>query len=651
MALPLKSMDFLVTRHDVANDKPCYIDKLSNDILVDEVFKYLDAFDILRLRQVSRLYYYLTHHSAIWKRLLRTIDVPIPPFPPSANYSLEKLTGFEVERAVVRAVSLERDWKKEKPAYRMWWSFCAHHEVLSMVMLPGGRYLIASVSDKKRTRYSIVLFAMDSVLAGAFALAKTNTITEAYNLQARYMTIQGERGIVISYVRKRCKKRTKKSASSSEHGVDKEEPPIKYHECISLHVQLSSLDILVDSRLEPGSEEFIEFAKAQPPPFQMLAMVRASASLGVPSLDNIFGSPYLAIPQGNNKIVFKNLNGGAGSTLNCGPTAVAPIEKHTILAIRLVPAGNKILVARRICPDNAEPLLSVEYFNVIISGKVSTEVHQFNTDQMFSFDANAEIAQISDHGIPPREDDSVMGDLYDCPEVCTPRPISVYFTLKSGPILLRLTLFPKRKTDAPPASSPKGFPTSPTSPTQTLSHARTYGAYKYPLPELRILSYLSWDCHGMEVRVLPGSYRAIAYLVKKGKDGDVPSVSHCFRYYDPASRSADAAANVDELDAAAVEAVVNGLQPPKREIVKQFRIPRRALKSVRALAWDENIGRLCIASGDGTCIQVFDFAHASTVEHTDEGIERWPVPVHLDPNPDAILTPRPMLPTKTGLGE
>ncbi|KAL6303938.1 hypothetical protein BKA93DRAFT_734009 [Sparassis latifolia] len=329
--LSLKSLDFLISRLTAPpNGRPCYISNLSHDTLVDQIFIYLDVFDILRLRLVNKLYYYLTHHTAIWKRFLQNAEVPLPLLPPTSRYSLQNINGLEAERVVLRGVSLEERWKSGNLDYMFSWEFYAHHHILSMAMLPGGHYIVASVTNNARSQYSLIIFVVDSTLAGAWVVARTDTITKAYHVQAKYMTIGDERGIVVAYIRRNYRRFKDMwsgvdiSQYSADHEIDPP-VPIKY-ECVCLHVPLSSLEILGDSRIVPGSEDYLRHAKAQPAPFRPLATVQTRSPLGIPSLDEIFGSPYLAVAKDRNKIVFKKLDGGPATTLHCDATLEGPIE-------------------------------------------------------------------------------------------------------------------------------------------------------------------------------------------------------------------------------------------------------------------------------------------------------------------------------------
>jgi hypothetical protein len=149
--------------------------------------------------QVNKRLYALTHESVIWKRLLRCMNIPLPPLPPTSRHSIAALNNLEVERLLIRAVSLKKNfqWVKPEPFYAL--GVQAFHRIQSMVILPGGKYLVASVKDDIRDCYAIMIFVLDYRIGGALAIAKTTTPTKAYNLQAKYMAYQDQKGIMVSY--------------------------------------------------------------------------------------------------------------------------------------------------------------------------------------------------------------------------------------------------------------------------------------------------------------------------------------------------------------------------------------------------------------------------------------------------------------------
>lgn len=68
-----------------------------------------------------------------------------------------------------------------------------------MVILPGGAHLVASVREETRNSFALVVFVLDYRNGGALPLAKADTPTQAYNLQAKYMKLHGQSGIMIAY--------------------------------------------------------------------------------------------------------------------------------------------------------------------------------------------------------------------------------------------------------------------------------------------------------------------------------------------------------------------------------------------------------------------------------------------------------------------
>lgn len=151
------------------------------------------------------------------------MNITPPPLPPSKRYKdLENLTGFEAERMVIRAISFHNNWKSEAPKVYGMRSYMLHHNVLSMVVLPGGKHLVASVADYTYTHYFLMVLVMDYRHGGLVPLAKVATDTKAYNVRAKYMTVRGTAGIVIGYTRREFHSNARVSA--------------KFVSCLLLHI-------------------------------------------------------------------------------------------------------------------------------------------------------------------------------------------------------------------------------------------------------------------------------------------------------------------------------------------------------------------------------------------------------------------------------
>ena len=71
-----------------------------------------------------------------------------------------------------------------------------------MALLPGGQYMVASVTDRSRTRFSIEVFTSDFGYSMGIPIARVDTRTKAYHLRVKYMAVDGVQGITIAYVRR-----------------------------------------------------------------------------------------------------------------------------------------------------------------------------------------------------------------------------------------------------------------------------------------------------------------------------------------------------------------------------------------------------------------------------------------------------------------
>jgi hypothetical protein len=84
------------------------------------------------------------------------------------------------------------------------WRFSAYGDVMSMKIVPGGKYVVASVREGTN-RYALILFMMEHRVKMAYPVAKIATPSKAYKLEAKYMRYESEMGIMISYVRREPK--------------------------------------------------------------------------------------------------------------------------------------------------------------------------------------------------------------------------------------------------------------------------------------------------------------------------------------------------------------------------------------------------------------------------------------------------------------
>ncbi|EMD32513.1 hypothetical protein CERSUDRAFT_77231 [Gelatoporia subvermispora B] len=587
-----------------------HIQRLSAELLC-MVADYLDIFDILRLRQINKLFYDFTHHGHIWKRLLRDAQVPLPPLPPTTRHSFERLTSLEAERLLTRAYSIDKVWESDNPYPYSRWAFPAHTQILSMVVLPGGQYMVASVTDDRQYHYGIMVYVMDHRLGGCVALAKAATATKAFNLQAKYMPVcdadgVAERGIMISFVRRDFKYRVHRNSGVdiSQYTGDAIDPevPLKY-ECVTLHISLKQLEVLGDPRFPQNSEEWIRHARRQPHPFKTLALIRTRSILGIPALDEIDGIPYVAVPKLPDRIVFKNLNGGPASVLRCNNTEPYPDKQHTIRAIRMLPCQNQVLVVREIgAPLEGEHVL--EIYDIIPPGDELTELARDATDiEWLETDTIGVLSgiQLSDHGLPTTLDASFH-------TARAPQPITLWAHrhLRLAPQdtqrgrhpyaysgLLRAVLYPERTPE---------------------------GGYRYTLERLAPLRAIPL-AGGYVLHALVGAQRSLVYMTHEEDLRATPRVRGLRRFCDPGLVSYEAAlARAD-----------------KECFTRKIKVPKDVeWGAVAAMAWDESIGRLCVAEWMSDVVHVLDFSHAPML---DEEGKRVPVPHELENDPDVDMTP------------
>lgn len=354
----------------------CSLISLPNEMLVEEMMFRLDVEDILTLRrvrilwlilpfrlpnlnfvQVNKLFFQLSHTPVIWKRLLRLMNIVPPPLPPSKRYNMEFLTGLEAQKMVIRSISFNNNWRSQTPRVYNTRSIALQHNVLSMVVLPGGKHLAASVANKDCTAYSLMVLVVDRQ-GGVVPLATMPTTTKAYRLQAKYMTVNGTSTIVIGYVRREfygnlpsrlvaflstdipavnivCDSLNPDPSHYGDENTIDPPFPLRY-ECTAVSISLETLEDLSDPNNPPGSSEFLQRAKARPSPFSRLSTIRTRSPLTTVDLAIVGGVPYLAVVKSHESIVFKNLNTRSVSSL----TIRRWQECETVVRIFHVPYDN-----------------------------------------------------------------------------------------------------------------------------------------------------------------------------------------------------------------------------------------------------------------------------------------------------------------------
>ncbi|KAI6048065.1 hypothetical protein EDC04DRAFT_51039 [Pisolithus marmoratus] len=605
---------------------PLSLNALSDDVLI-EVFSYLDVEDIMSLRSVNKLYYNLTHQGIIWKRFLKRIGPNAPQLPPSSRYSSRFLTSFEAERLVVRAITLDMNWVSSRPSTLFRKSFLAHRLVQSMVVLPGGKYMVASVSNWAKNLYSLCVFALDHRVGGIVPLAETPVKQKAYNIRAKYMTVDGNPSIVIAYVRR---KKFGRISNESSRNVDpsiyheirnnprlKIDPPIPLqYVCSCIQISLDALDALADPRLDRGSSEFFEFAGSQPPPFRLLSVLRSSSEFGVVDLTIIDDIPTLAVVKGSETIVFKQLTGmGSVTTMVCAREEMNSTLMYRICNIRILPHQREILVIRAITditptatsdprrpPAKPPGLLTIAMFAIPAAGDSETPSH--TSTSLISFRADdAEDIQISD----PHDYDLLGGKSSD--PVVAP-PINIFYR-KSGGRLRYITLKP---VPMPFWLLRQGQPQTP-----------YYSVQDTFNDDGQSLFYEEYTLHGTcRLFVCPGSHRTLLYGTSLEDRTDTPGVNSIYSHIVDPHFIDTYSVKRHEL----LQGILREAYEHRSQVLARFDLCTDLYddlrRGVKAMAWDESIGRIFYVKPDDAHIHVVDLAYAPS--QTADG-QRRPLPL------------------------
>ncbi|OBZ79397.1 hypothetical protein A0H81_00014 [Grifola frondosa] len=425
------------------------------------------------------------------------------------------------------------------------------------------------------------------------------------------MTIRGVRGIAIAYVRRDylIKADVAKGINITEysdfHDIDPQ-VPLKY-ECVAVHLSLTDIESLDQIYLTEGSTRFVEEARKYPPPFRNLLRISSRSPLEHISLDEAFGVPYLAVVKRPHRIMFKNLTGGKVSILMCPTYAPFHHRAHTIKAIRIIPYMNRILAVREVDAErtafNRDPIYVVEMYDIIPSGPVQTEQLVQPVDRgKISMNGVWTHIYISDPGVPPSEDDSILPRLRKkSAEPPKPLPISVFAIRTRDDGIVRLTLYPSASCTSSRPRRPRTRRTPPAPYHAGASRTDTPLECGVPRPSGRPAPAAVRGALGRHPeRAARGEHACPA------RRGDAPALG--------------AARGLARLQGGRWLYGRLGAPPPEFE--------------AEAFAWDDTIGRLCVALASSMKVQVYDFARAP---RTDGNGQRMPVPLLLHPNPDRVV--------------
>lgn len=261
----------------------------------------------------------------------------------------------------------------------------------------------------------------------------------------------------------------------------------------------------------------------------------------------------------------------------------------------MLPGQNNMLVVRCIQviskdQTDATQVTLVELFDLPdVPGKC---IRAHPTDRYVRPDYCSAV-HISDYGIPNNDLPLPPGP---------PPPISIFFQTLHPIGVIHHVLWPDLVT----------IPATGTRPAST--------KYYYPL------QYVCFQTQHISAplvtRVLPGARRALMYTVLPGDRKDAPALVSLRRYVNPEYQHQAYPVPREDRTAHILRKKWPSV-PPK--IYASFPLDPDSQQlyqsgGLAAIAWDEGIGRVCLASEHGEQIQILDFAH---MVHPDARFARW----------------------------
>lgn len=139
----------------------------------------------------------------MWQRILVGLSLPAPPL--STKYRPGfKLPGNEAEQIVTRAITVDDRFRDSNTQVSSCFDIEIQEGILEMKLLLGGKYLVASVA-RRRNRGTNYALAVMNVEAHMGDIETTVSLSEdldsrAYCLDAKYMRLDGEDGIMIVHL-------------------------------------------------------------------------------------------------------------------------------------------------------------------------------------------------------------------------------------------------------------------------------------------------------------------------------------------------------------------------------------------------------------------------------------------------------------------
>lgn len=594
------------------------ISKILNipDVWIDNILVYFAVEDILALRRTCKDYYFLTHEPIIWKRFLNRMNFPLPPFRPTLRYSMS-IADFEIEQLVTQAITVDDNWRSSNPRIFDKKTLFTGMVVNDLFLVPGGRFLLASLMDRTkpkrpgRVKCFLYLYILDHPF-GPHAVCRIETFTRAYNLRAKFCRVRrGEDGMVITYNRRKPKQPQPKTlfdedfSCEFEHKIDI--PGGFDYNIAVLYLNMNLVEWITQPDFNHASPMYTQLLRGIPNPFRELGMANSGHEFTQTDIIYFRERHWLVSINLPHEVHFMNImNPKEHTIMICQPHSEYRQAAYRIRAFRVYPEQNDMVLIRTCCPvPGGDEIHLVEWhplpqLNGVVQVACTTR-YTFTEKKVRRF-------TISDLGAPNRRKlymDHPLPNHTRGP----PPPVSIYIETEDPHGVQHHSIFPVQEWHIPTPEKPEGW----------FSYKFNHTSY--------CMSVHVCDPH--RPKILPGSQRALMCVIKGDDKTATPKLVNIKRYVPPegAGHEYFPDPDVKEEDKEFPVTRKGGRVPFKpKGVYKAFAEAGELVEELnaqgglRAIAWDESTGRICIASDKKDEIQILDTAYTKL---PDGNTEEW----------------------------
>ncbi|KZT22664.1 hypothetical protein NEOLEDRAFT_1180743 [Neolentinus lepideus HHB14362 ss-1] len=581
------------------------LDSIPLDILVDHIISRLEVKDVIAVRKCCWGLYKVTQEPAIWKRLLCRYQGPLPPMPPTRRHLLGAQRSLETERLLTRALSFNKEWCSDVPS--TFHSYCLQmwYQVYTVSILPGGHYMMVSVSNKAVTRFYLLLYVLDYDVRIACPLAQVEVTSKAHELTAKYMFINGVHGIAVSYVRRECcGPDAWRDASQFSEKHDIADVQFRY-ESATFFVSLTTVECLVDMAPDKGPKtpEYHEYLLNLPEPFRKMAAIQSGSPLLQPCLEYLDGKPYVSLIQQPENIVYKHLGRRSDPWFRNHLLPWFLDCDHTVVAFRNLPLHKSIIVVKRIVTRDAERKHSLGFEIYPTAYEENADIDSI--DGQYDYDGTFRSVCISELHYPYCHDNSRQTPA-DLPRGKHLEPPTVYIYCRAtDPEALKLLLMKPEIIDPRTDTRINELNFTHSSKYDHDWRNLVYPPHTYNLSS-RFTDVFEYPKSFGAAYILPGNGRALAWTVGPDDRTDSPNLRNIWSFVRQPLQG-------EENDGLDWRYFRRQKVEKRRESFASVELPTSLFDhfeeyGVQTMAWDETIGRVVAVAANDTCLYIFDFA-------------------------------------------